>query len=55
MQTTVYQKNQPVTLWIENLGSGGEGVGKIDGYTFFVKDALPGDYIRAVVTKAKKT
>ncbi len=49
-----YIKNQSVELQIEDLGNDGEGIGKIDGYPFFVKDALPGDVIRAKVMKAKK-
>lgn len=49
-----YQKNQYITLEVEDLGSEGEGIGKIDGYPFFVKDALPGDTIRAKVMKTKK-
>jgi RNA polymerase sigma factor (sigma-70 family) len=32
----------------------GEGIGKVDGYTLFVKDAIVGDVVEAVITKAKK-
>jgi len=49
-----YKKDMMVTLTIEDLGSDGEGIGKLDGYPFFVKDALPGDVIEAKVMKAKK-
>ncbi len=32
----------------------GEGIGKVDGYTLFVKDAVIGDVVEAKVMKAKK-
>ena len=49
------QKNEIVMVTIEDLGVGGEGIGKADGYTLFVKDAIIGDTVEAKVTKAKKT
>lgn len=48
------QKNQELTLEIVDMGTNGEGIGKIEGYTLFVKDALVGDVIRAKVMKTKK-
>ena len=48
-------KNDLIKLKIEDIGSNGEGIGKLDGYTFFVKDSLPGDYIEARVTKENKS
>lgn len=50
----MYTKNQIIELVISDLGSEGEGIGKIDGFTFFVKNALPGDRIEARVLKVKK-
>ena len=47
-------KNQKIIIEIEDIGVNGEGIGKVDGYTLFVKDALIGDTVEAVVTKAKK-
>ena len=38
----VCEKNDELELDITDLGSTGEGIGKIDGYTLFVKDALIG-------------
>ena len=38
-------KNDIITLKIEDMGIDGEGIGKIDGMTFFVKDAVIGDEI----------
>lgn len=42
-----FKKNDLVTLEITDLGSSGEGIGKVDGFTLFVKDALIGDVIEA--------
>lgn len=50
-----YQKNQELELAITALGNEGEGIGHTeDGYTVFVKDALPGDQIRTKLMKCKK-
>ena len=49
------KKNDTFQLQITDLGTGGEGIGKHEGMTFFVKGALPGDLIEAGVTKLKKT
>ena len=50
----VCKKNEIVTLEITDMGTEGEGIGKLDGYTFFVKDALIGDVVSACVMKMKK-
>lgn len=50
-----YKKNDEVTLIITDMGNDGEGIGKADGYTVFVKDAVIGDHIRAKIIKAKKS
>lgn len=49
-----YQKNDMVTVQIDDIGNDGEGIGKIDGYTLFVKDAVIGDIVEAKITKVKK-
>lgn len=49
-----FQKNDFITLTIEDIGIEGEGIGKVDGFTFFVKDAIPGDEILAKIMKLKK-
>lgn len=49
------QKNDILELEITDMGVGGEGIGKAEGMTFFVKDAIIGDTIRARITKMKKT
>ena len=40
-----YGKNDILTVTIEDIGNGGEGIGKVDGYTLFVKDAVIGDTV----------
>ena len=49
------KKNDLVTLSITDLGSSGEGIGKVDGFTLFVKDALIGDTVQAKIIKMKKS
>ncbi len=47
-------KNDKIIVTIEDIGINGEGIGKVDGYTLFVKDAVIGDTVEAVITKDKK-
>jgi 23S rRNA (uracil1939-C5)-methyltransferase len=49
------EKNKVYDLDIVSLGSNGEGIGRVDGYTLFVPGALPGDSIKVKVVKTKKT
>ena len=49
-----YKKNDLLTVTIEDMGHDGEGIGKVDGYTVFVKDAVIGDTVSAKIMKAKK-
>ncbi len=49
------QKNDLVTVTIEDLTHDGEGIGKADGYTVFIKGAVIGDVVQAKIIKAKKT
>ena len=48
------QKNEIVKVKIEDIGVGGEGIGKVDGYTLFIKDAIIGDVVEAKVMKARR-
>ena len=54
MEQGNYKKNDIVRLTIEDIGNDGEGIGKAQGYTLFVKDAVIGDVIEARITKCKK-
>ena len=48
------KKNQIIELEITDIGVNGEGIGKYEGCTFFVKDAVIGDSVKAVITLMKK-
>ena len=48
------EKNKTYEMHIDALGSNGEGIGRIDGYTVFVEGALPGETIRVLIVKVKK-
>src|SRR5919112_943138 len=47
-------KDQEVELTIESLAYGGNGVARLDGFVVFVRRGLPGDTVRARVTKVKR-
>ena len=49
-----YKKNDLAEVTITDIGNDGEGIGKIDGYTLFIKDAVIGDTVSAKIMKAKK-
>ena len=49
-----FKKNDSVTVSVTDMGQDGEGIGKAEGYTLFIKDAVVGDKVRAKVIKAKK-
>ncbi|MGN1318939.1 MAG: 23S rRNA (uracil(1939)-C(5))-methyltransferase RlmD [Lachnospirales bacterium] len=48
------KKNEIYNIKITDLGTQGEGIGKIDGYTLFVKNALPDEICKVLVVKANK-
>ena len=41
------EKNQEFTVVIEDMSEDGAGVGKLDGYIWFIKDTVIGDVVRA--------
>ena len=49
-----FAKNDILQVTIEDLGVGGEGIGKVDGYTLFIKDAVVGDVVTAKIMKPSK-
>ena len=49
------EKNQEFIVTIEDMNEDGAGVGKVDGYIWFVKDAVIGDVVRAKAMKIKKS
>ena len=48
------EKGQILELKIEDMSAEGQGIGKADGFTVFVKDAVVGDVVKAELTKVKK-
>ena len=48
------KKNDIFVITIEDMSEDGAGIGKLDGYIWFVKDALIGDVIEASAMKMKK-
>ena len=50
MREIPIEKNDDIEFTIDALGSEGQGIGRVDGYTVFVPLALPGEKIRAHVT-----
>ena len=49
-----FKKNDICRVIIEDIGTDGEGIGKIDGFTLFIKDAVLGDKVEVKIMKAKK-
>ncbi|WP_026505647.1 23S rRNA (uracil(1939)-C(5))-methyltransferase RlmD [Butyrivibrio sp. NC3005] len=49
-----YKKGDIVEVEITDIGNDGEGIGKVNGYTLFVKDAVIGDKVSTSIMKAKK-
>lgn len=50
-----WKKNDIFQVQIEDMSDTGEGIGKTDGFTWFVKDAVIGDVVEAKVMKTKKS
>jgi len=55
MTEAILKKNDQVEITIEDMGSEGEGIGKYEGYTLFVKDTAIGDKALVQITKAGRT
>ncbi len=47
-------KNEELELHVDSLAYGGNGVARLNGFVVFVRRALPGDTVRARVTKVKR-
>src|SRR5947209_17117091 len=48
------QRGSELELTVGSLAHGGNGVARLDGYVVFVQGAVPGDRVRARVTKSKR-
>jgi 23S rRNA (uracil1939-C5)-methyltransferase len=49
------RKDQELELSIDSLAYGGNGVARLNGFVVFVRRGLPGDTVRARVTKVKRS
>lgn len=50
-----WKKNDRIQVLIEDLSETGEGIGKTDGFTWFIKDTVIGDQVEAKAMKVKKS
>src|SRR5438132_6324906 len=48
-------KGEELELDVDSLAYGGNGVARLDGFVVFVRRGLPGDRVRARVTKVKRS
>src|SRR5438045_2906168 len=48
-------KDEELELHVDSLAFGGNGVGRLNGFVVFVRRGLPGDTVRARVTKVKRS
>jgi 23S rRNA (uracil1939-C5)-methyltransferase len=48
------QRDQELELTVDSLAYGGNGVARLDGFVVFVRGGLPGDTLRARVTKVQR-
>ena len=53
--TLNYKKGEMITVDITDFGENGEGIGKTDAFTWFIKDTVIGDKVKAKVMKTKKS
>ena len=49
------KKGEELELRVDSLAYGGNGVARLDGFVVFVRRGLPGDLVRARVTKVKRS
>ena len=49
------KKNDVFFTTIEDMSDDGAGIGKTDGYTWFIKDTVIGDVVEAAAMKMKKS
>jgi 23S rRNA (uracil1939-C5)-methyltransferase len=52
---TPVTRDQEVELHVDSLAYGGNGVARLNGFVVFVRRGLPGDTVRARVTKVKRS
>jgi 23S rRNA (uracil1939-C5)-methyltransferase len=55
VQATRPRRGDELELRIDRLAYGGAGVARANGYVVFVRDAVPGDRVRARITRSKRS
>ena len=48
------KKGQELELTIESLAYGGKGIARVDDFVIFVKNAIPGQKVRALIYRKRK-
>jgi len=48
-----FKKGEQLELKVTDLALGGKGIAKVDDFTFFVESTLPGDLVKAQITRLK--
>ena len=51
----IVKKNDIFVVGIEDISDDGSGIGKLDGYIWFIKDTVIGDVVEAKAMKVKKS
>ncbi len=54
MATPPVTRDEELELRVESLAFGGNGVARLDGFVVFVRAGLPGDTVRARITKVQR-
>src|SRR5947209_2039428 len=47
-------RGDELELTVDSLAFGGAGVARLDGYVVFVQGGIPGDRVKALITKSKR-
>jgi 23S rRNA (uracil1939-C5)-methyltransferase len=55
VQSTRPRRGDELELHVDRLAYGGAGVARANGYVVFVRDAVPGDRVRARITRSKRS
>ncbi len=50
---TEIKKNELVELTIDSIAFGGKGIARVDNFVVFVRDALPGQIVKALIIKKR--
>ena len=54
MTERLVKKGQELELTIESLAYGGKGIARVNDFVIFVKNAIPGQKVRALLYRKRK-